>query len=303
MATIRIASAPSSSASRTWVVTTSAISAIFSSVIRPLRLRVLVEPRVGALLHHLAELALLGLGDQHARRIRADVDRRAEHCAIDHGKSHGCATPESGLVTAMFTSRSPRVSRNLRVRAANLATRWPSSRAPGAAAPLASAGPGPMPLAGRLGLSVPHEWWASAPLLKSYEAAGFAWVQLHSPPASVLGVARLTTTHALARGRGALDHVAESRGPRALEPARRDPRRRPRVRGPALLRGGDRRGRTSSTTPSPCPRAASPSRRWPPRRARWRATRAVAERLEVADRDREPGAALPGARDRCRRTR
>ncbi len=38
VATIRIASAPSSSASRTWVVTTSASSAIFSSVIRPLRL-------------------------------------------------------------------------------------------------------------------------------------------------------------------------------------------------------------------------------------------------------------------------
>ena len=38
VATIRIASAPSSSARRTWVVTTSASSAIFSSVILPLRL-------------------------------------------------------------------------------------------------------------------------------------------------------------------------------------------------------------------------------------------------------------------------
>jgi sugar phosphate isomerase/epimerase len=54
------------------------------------------------------------------------------------------------------------------------------------------------PLSGRLGLSVPHEWWASAPLLKSYEAAGFGWVQLHSPPMSVLTVARLTTQHAVA---------------------------------------------------------------------------------------------------------
>lgn len=53
-------------------------------------------------------------------------------------------------------------------------------------------------LAGRLGLSVPNEWWAPAPLLKSYEAAGFEWVQLHSPPASVLKVARLTTEHAVA---------------------------------------------------------------------------------------------------------
>src|SRR5687768_13058253 len=54
------------------------------------------------------------------------------------------------------------------------------------------------PLAGRLGLNVPHEWWASAPLLKSYEAAGFDWVQLHSPPLTVLEVARLTITHATA---------------------------------------------------------------------------------------------------------
>jgi len=54
------------------------------------------------------------------------------------------------------------------------------------------------PLAARLGLSVPHEWWASAPLLKSYEAAGFEWVQLHAPPQSMLRVARLTTEHAVA---------------------------------------------------------------------------------------------------------
>src|SRR3954471_14297761 len=42
------------------------------------------------------------------------------------------------------------------------------------------------PLAGRLGLTVPHEWWPAAPLLKSYEAAGFDWVQVDAPPASVL---------------------------------------------------------------------------------------------------------------------
>ncbi len=58
--------------------------------------------------------------------------------------------------------------------------------------------PGSEPLAGRLGINVPHEWWASAPLLKSYEAAGFDWVQLHAPPLSVLEVARLTTSHAVA---------------------------------------------------------------------------------------------------------
>jgi sugar phosphate isomerase/epimerase len=51
-------------------------------------------------------------------------------------------------------------------------------------------------LAGRLGLSVPYEWWSSAPLLKSYEAAGFAWVQLHAPPVAVLANPRLCTRHA-----------------------------------------------------------------------------------------------------------
>jgi sugar phosphate isomerase/epimerase len=55
-------------------------------------------------------------------------------------------------------------------------------------------------LAGRLGLSVPHGWWASAPLLKSYEAAGFAWVQLHSPPASVLRDASQRRRHATGAG-------------------------------------------------------------------------------------------------------
>jgi sugar phosphate isomerase/epimerase len=50
----------------------------------------------------------------------------------------------------------------------------------------------------RLGLSVPRDWWASAPLLKSYEAAGFSWVQLHSPPASVLAHPSLCDRHAAA---------------------------------------------------------------------------------------------------------
>lgn len=54
------------------------------------------------------------------------------------------------------------------------------------------------PLAGRLGLSVPYEWWPSAALLKSYEAAGFDWVQLQSPPASVLRDPRQCNRHAAA---------------------------------------------------------------------------------------------------------
>lgn len=54
------------------------------------------------------------------------------------------------------------------------------------------------PLAGRLGLSVPCEWWPSPALLKSYEAAGFSWVQLPSPPGAVLADSRLLTRHAAA---------------------------------------------------------------------------------------------------------
>ena len=52
------------------------------------------------------------------------------------------------------------------------------------------------PVAGRLGLSVPYEWWPSPSLLKSYEAAGFAWVQLHSPPETVLADPRSLRQHA-----------------------------------------------------------------------------------------------------------
>jgi len=54
------------------------------------------------------------------------------------------------------------------------------------------------PLAGRLGLTVPHEWWPSAHLLKSFEAAGFAHAQVDAPPASVLRDPRLCTKHAIA---------------------------------------------------------------------------------------------------------
>src|SRR5688572_22154376 len=54
------------------------------------------------------------------------------------------------------------------------------------------------PLAGRLGLTVPHEWWPSAHLLKSFEAAGFSHAQLDAPPVSVLRDSRLCTKHAVA---------------------------------------------------------------------------------------------------------
>jgi sugar phosphate isomerase/epimerase len=56
-------------------------------------------------------------------------------------------------------------------------------------------------LAGRAGLTVPQDWWASAPLLKSLEAAGFDWTQVHAPPASVLRDARSCARHAAELGR------------------------------------------------------------------------------------------------------
>lgn len=78
-------------------------------------------------------------------------------------------------------------------------------------------------LAGRLGLSVPYDWWASAPLLKSYEAAGFAWVQLQSPPASVLSDPRQSNRHA-----AAVDAALRNTGLRCV------------VHGPGSLRLGTR---------------------------------------------------------------
>src|ERR671915_605387 len=48
----------------------------------------------------------------------------------------------------------------------------------------------------RLGLNVPYEWWPSAALLKSFEAAGFRWVQVPSPPPSVLADPRQCSRHA-----------------------------------------------------------------------------------------------------------
>jgi sugar phosphate isomerase/epimerase len=56
----------------------------------------------------------------------------------------------------------------------------------------------PDPLRGRLGLNVPAQWWPTAPALKALEAAGFSWVQLHSPPRSVLTDAALAARHAAA---------------------------------------------------------------------------------------------------------
>ena len=65
---------------------------------------------------------------------------------------------------------------------------------PGAQTETGTAGP----LAGRLGLTIPHEWWPSAHLLKSLEAAGFSYVQVDGPPLSVLSSSRLCIKHAIA---------------------------------------------------------------------------------------------------------
>jgi sugar phosphate isomerase/epimerase len=59
-------------------------------------------------------------------------------------------------------------------------------------------------LSQRLGLSIPYEWWPTAPILKEIEAAGFGWVQVPSPPASVLTDEGACARHALAL-RAALD--------------------------------------------------------------------------------------------------
>ncbi len=124
------------------------------------------------------------------------------------------------------------------------------------------------PLSGRLGLSVPHEWWPAAPLLKSYEAAGFSWVQLDAPPLSVLINRRACIEHAAA--------VWESVATTGLTTV---------IHAPGGLRAGSAAGdhafgcllsyaaeagaTRSSTTPSPCPRATKAKRRWPRRPTRW----------------------------------
>ena len=77
----------------------------------------------------------------------------------------------------------------------------------------------------RFGLNVPYEWWPAAPLLKEIEAAGFRFVQVPSPPASVLSVPRQLIRHAFA--------VSDALATAGL---------RPIVHGPAELRAGTREG-------------------------------------------------------------
>ena len=51
---------------------------------------------------------------------------------------------------------------------------------------------------GRLGIDHPEGWWPVTPQLKAYEAAGFTYVQVRTPPRSVLGDPELTIRHACA---------------------------------------------------------------------------------------------------------
>jgi sugar phosphate isomerase/epimerase len=80
-------------------------------------------------------------------------------------------------------------------------------------------------LEARLGLNVPYEWWPTAPILKEIEAAGFGWVQVPSPPPSVLISPRLASSHA--RGLG------EVLGTSGL---------RPILHGPGEVRAGSSEG-------------------------------------------------------------
>jgi sugar phosphate isomerase/epimerase len=75
----------------------------------------------------------------------------------------------------------------------------------------------------RLGLNIPNGWWPSPALLKSVEAAGFARVQIHSPPVSVLRDPRLASSHSA-----------------ALATALDTTRLKPVVHGPSELRLGSR---------------------------------------------------------------
>jgi sugar phosphate isomerase/epimerase len=76
-----------------------------------------------------------------------------------------------------------------------------------------------------LGLNVPYGWWPSAPVLKEMEAAGFRFVQVPSPPTSVLTTPRLLIRHAFA-----LSDVLATAG------------LRPILHGPGELRAGTREG-------------------------------------------------------------
>ena len=77
----------------------------------------------------------------------------------------------------------------------------------------------------RLGLSIPYDWWPAAPILKEIEAADFSFVQVPSPPPSVLVHPRDAHRHAAG--------LSEALGTAGL---------RPLLHGPISVRAGTRHG-------------------------------------------------------------
>ena len=148
--------------------------------------------------------------------------------------------------------------------------------------------------ADRLDLNVPNDWWAAPALLKSFEAASFARVQVHAPPPSVLSDSRQCMPHATAlaaalatTGLMPVVHAAQDLrvGAREADRAaegllglrgrdRRHSRRLPRLR--SAGRPGERGRAAVRGSLAGCSVAA--------RRAAW-----------SHDRGREPGAGLPRA--------
>ena len=77
----------------------------------------------------------------------------------------------------------------------------------------------------RLGLSIPYDWWPAAPIAKEIEAAGFSFVQVPSPPPTVLEDPRDAHRHASA--------LSDALGTAGL---------RPLLHGPGSVRAGTRPG-------------------------------------------------------------
>src|ERR687887_534229 len=63
---------------------------------------------------------------------------------------------------------------------------------------------------GRLGLNIHRDHWPTAPALKAHEAAGFTWVQVHTPPRAMLADRERCRRHARAFD-GLLDYAQETR--------------------------------------------------------------------------------------------
>ena len=140
----------------------------------------------------------------------------------------------------------------------------------------------------RLGLNLHRNHWPTAPALKAHEAAGFSWVQVHTPPWPMLCGRERTRLHARA-----LRRVLDTTGLRLVLHGPDDltagaAPAGPRVRGAARLRlRGGRRARRR-------PRAEHPARR--PRARRRRGAIAAAPRRARARARRDARAGEPRAR-------